>query len=420
MLSLIVFLSSAISVFATDETGPISSGDAEDPARAAITKILKMPIGTTTPEATFAFQFEKMSLDGDITQSAKNAMPAINIAAVVSSQDTGTTPEGSGIKTVIKETGSIFEIKNMDKNWPRAGIYIYNVTEDKTSYPALPGEDMSYSDAKYEFTVYVDNSPSGLYVAAIAAKIIVKDPSNYDSETRSKVDPTPGGDPEEEDDYSKVIFTNKFLKNLGGPDPSDENDVVLTVSKEVSGLAADQSKYFHFGVTVLDPETINAENRKYKAYVLNEKGEVVTNSNNAMNMYTDNDEYGKFIIFDAGQVREIHLTHGQKLAFMDLPVGSGFIVEEMAVPKFTPEYILTLNGKKDDAVVGSENSSLSTGKHFITEGSDAAGFTNMFRKVTPMGISVDILPYILMIAMALFIFILSITIRYRRRANCMQ
>ena len=400
-------LCTAVPVFAV--AGAAITGTEASPAQAAAAKLLKMPAGTTTPAATFTFNFTKISLDGNEDAEHLAGMPDIpskNIS--FSATDAGTT--SGGVKSVAKETSSLFA----SVVWPHAGVYIYSLTEHPDTYTITDSfkEQMSYSQANYELAVYVKDGTSGLYVSAIAASIEAEDAANQGSDLGDKVDPTPGGSPLVEGDYSKMIFTNDYTKTNGGTNP---DDTVLTVSKEVTGDFANRSKYFQFNITVNNPATITGNAGTYRAYVLDENDNNVTTTDNANSNALEEDiTHGVYIEFASGAEQIVHLKHGQRLSFTDLPVGAGFAVKEAATVGYTPSYILTVNGDTGNKVDGTDNTDLYFNTQYIGEGANTAAFTNTSASITPTGISMDTLPYIVLIGVVMLGVVVFVLAKCRR------
>ena len=384
---------------------PIIGTEAE-PAQAAATKMLVMPIGTTTPTATFTFDFAKKSMDESTAPAALAEMPAITSKSVsFTAADVGTTV--GGIKSVPKETASIF----VGVTWPHAGLYEYTVTERTDTFTSTSQNSMTFTDAVYDLKVYVDNGTNGLYIYAIAAVIVVTDPFNEDDNVGDKVDPTPGGDPTIDGDFSKMVFTNNFLRN-NGP------ETVLAISKTITGTGADRSKYFPFSVTVTNPATVNDPAKTYKAFVVQGTTTLQTITANAPagNIISGDDPRGPYIRFTTGVPLTVNLTDGQHLAFTDLPVGASFTATDQAAVDFTPSYRLTLNAVQGSVVAGAENSALSTGSHYITESyPDRADFNNTYKTIAVTGIFVDDLPYYAIIGVALLTLAGFVLFKSRRR-----
>ena len=392
-------------------------GTEENPAKAAITKVLKMTENTTIPNATFTFVFEPVSVD-DKPAAGTNmpGIPDISVSFDGSEKNIGT----GGEKAFFRETGDFLD----GVAWPDAGVYVYKVTEKQNTWTTPEGADykdkMSYSSASYNIEVYVDNKAdnSGTYVKYIAAILKVKDNGTEETD-EYKVDPTPG-DPCIEGDYSHMIFMNTYVKKTGGTDPTDPNDTVLEISKVVTGIKAEKDKYFQFSVKLFSSENGLVEGAKYKAYVVENVGgvdKVVTSSENGT--IAGSDKYGSYLELEVTNMTGnlVKLKHGQRLVFLDLPVGSSFSVLEYPTQYYKSSYTLIIDGGEPVYVTAM--------KEFIQHGipvsnlgesTNSVAFSNAFRPVTPTGISVDNLPYLMIIGVAAFALVgYMLAIRTRRK-----
>ena len=401
LLAMILTLSMATPAFATGE--PIY-GTESDPAVAAITKLLKMPIGTTTPDAEFNFEFKKKSVN-DSTDALDMAKMPLPVVAPLKIRD-GRVMESGGVKSVYLETPSLFG----GITWPHAGAFVYEVKEEQDNYIPVQGpgglpDKMTYSPALYEVSVYVKEkaSPGEYYVYAIAVKIIIADESNGSGV--GKVNPTPG-DPNVEGSYSGFIFTNHYLKDNGGTNPITNS--VLAVGKTVSGSYGDKTKYFQFSVEVTKPATVidlPGAPSTYKAYIVEKDAGgnpvVATNiDSNVADIAPANlgtDAEGKYIIFTTGQAQTVYLKHDQQLSFVNLQVGSGFKVNESAVVGYTPHIVLTAVGATNLDIPGAISTAHGTGDRYVGDFKSSAAFRNTAEDLTPTGISVSNLPFIILI-----------------------
>ena len=405
-LVLLLCASMIPAAFAAGE--PIYGKDG-NPPEAAATKMLVMPIGTNTPAASFTFKFKKDSYDGGSDAADLAKMPdLLDQTVTYTIADVGKTV--NGIKYVPKETPSLFK----NTSWLHAGVYSYLVSETKDTYAIADPfvEKMEYSKGVYKLTAYVRDGTSGPELYAIAATIVVNDDSNKTSAEGDKVDVSLGGDPNVTGDYSKMIFTNSYLKNNGGIDPAA--DSVLAISNAVTDGYGDKTKFFEFKVTVSNPETVTDITKTYKAYVMNANDDVITSTDNVSAGYIKSSTKGDYIEFKTGTELTVNLKHGQRLSFTDMPVGSSFAVTESAALSYTPSYILTLNGNTGTAVNGEPSKPLSIAKQYIGEEANAAAFTNMFKNIIITGVSVDDLPYIVLIGAALLTLAGFITINIRK------
>jgi len=389
-------MGSLTTVFAA--AGPISGTEA-NPAQAVITKELKMPDGTVTPAETFTFTLAKKDVDGDTTTAALATMPAIGSQTVTfTGAETGTT--ASGVKTVTGETASLFA----GVTFPHAGVYTYTVTEAAGSTTG-----MTYSQASYDVSVYVANGTSGLYVAAIGTTVVIVDHTGQ--AVGDKTDPTTSTNVSGA--YSAMVFTNTYVKKTGGTDVTDPADQTLAISKTVSGDYGDQTKYFAYSVTVT--QSALATGTTYKGYVV-ENGAVVTAAANGTIGGTDPTN-GAYISFPSGTAVTVNLKHGQTLAFIDNEVGSSYVAVESAVADYTADVSIVVNGATAIAIANpSANTSLSTSSRLIGENANTADFTNTYKTVTPMGIALNNLPFILMIVLAAGAFVAFVVVKSRKKA----
>ncbi len=410
-LAVVMCMGTVISAFAAGD--PIF-GTENAPAAAAITKNLIMPQGTTTPAATFTFQFSPVSVDDRTTSDDLNTMPAIGPTTIAfSASDTGTV--SAGAKNILKQSGDVLS----GISFPHAGVYVYNIEENSSVTGYTPGDNESYvfSPAQYTLTVYVKNGVSGLYVAAVASSITVNDSSNQASNPGDKVDPTPQpGDPNITGNYSKIIFTNTYSKTAGGVDPTDPNNHVLTIGKAVSGDYADRTKYFAFQITATQPGVVQGS-ATYKAYVLDSGNNVVTSEDNASNLLTDASDYS-YIEFTSGVTETVNLKHNQKLVFTDLHIGANYVAVESAVEHYTASAMVVENGLGPIQYFNSiENLSLSTSTKLIGENENSAAFTNTYRTITPTGVIINNLPFVMILILAAGAFAAFVVIKSRKKRN---
>ncbi|MDR2035501.1 MAG: hypothetical protein LBP91_02340 [Coriobacteriales bacterium] len=410
-LAMSMLFGGALPAYAAND--PIT-GTEQDPAAAAITKTLKMGEGVSTPEVTFSFAFTPVSVDGATSGADYNNMPPVSLKTVAFDPDTDTGTTASGIKTVSKETESLFGAIT----WPHAGVYIYDVVETQSlaSGTLSVQEKILYSSAKYRISVFVANGTSGLFVAAIGAEVAIIDTPDG-AEAGDKVDGRLGGDPEVSGDFSRIIFTNTYQKTTGTGDPLE---YVLAISKTVTMDNtidydfANRERYFDFEVTVTKSNANANATQTYKAYVLDTNGVNVTSAFNYTGTLEEDSTYGDYIEFTTASQATVHLKHGQYLSFVDLEVGATYSVTELAAPDFTPSCEQTIDDVATN-IPGTVNTNLSIPGTGITEGDDRADFTNVYKTVTPTGIGIDELPFFVLAGLALTGLVVFAALRYRRR-----
>ena len=409
MLAMALCIGTALPAFAAENT--YASGSEEKPAKAAITKILKMPAGTNTPGAKFTFKFKPVSVD-DKPDNGSN-MPAFKDIDIVFNGSEADVTEG-GVRSVVRESGNI--IDSLAKPWPHAGIYKYTVTELGGTYAIVDGDKewMTYSKASYDIEVIVENGEKGLYVAYITAtrKLTEDGEEIKDGE---KVNPTPGGNGVEYK-WSQMIFTNTYAKTNGGGEKNPKL-TVLEIGKEVTGMGANRDLYFKFEVAATKPAVgFEGKTPAYIAYVVDAAGNNVTSADNYTPLGTGKN--GSYILFKSGEALTVGLKHGQKLAFVDLPVGSGFTVNEQAAEFYTAKYTLVLDGKTPVVQENTDiNAALAIPGSSIGEKQNSVAYLNTRLNVTPTGISVDNLPFVIIIGLAALGLIGYAVAKSRRRAR---
>ena len=409
-LAIVLCLGTALPALAAGD--PVI-GSESNPAKVGITKLLTMPDGTTIPTATFTFNVSKVSKNDETDSTALAAMPSIGVSDGTGSNSvtyTAMDPNSvnNGVKSVYKETPDI--LSNI--TWPSAGVYVYEISEQNGSYLTTAEETMTYSPAKYNLSVYVKekSSGSGYYVYAVSAAITT--PDNGAQNGGDKVDPTPGTGGK----HSDLIFTNSYLKTSGGGDPTDLANQRVSISKLVVGDYAEKDRYFTYDLTVTQPTAVTGNAATYKAYVLNSSNAIVTSASHTSTAI-QTDSYGDYFTVTSGTQTSVMLKHGEKLVFTDVHIGATYVANEQGAVGYTPSAIVTVNGGTPENLSGSLGSSLSTNSRTIgDQGANTAAFTNTYRSdVTPTGIIIDNLPFILLLTVAVGALVLFVVVKARKR-----
>ena len=423
-LALIMCLST---VAYANDFGPVVTDDENYPVQVAITKIFRLPFGTTTPEAEFRFEATRISFDDDDSQATRDWMPTLNNLVLNFTAANTAEPDENHIMHLILETGNLFD----GVIFPDAGVYIYEIREIPNTNDAIdnnkPDEVLTYSPAVYTLRVYVANTAdnTGTYVRAVGA--IITHPDNPGQTEGFKVDPTPGGD-DENYYHSQMIFTNDYVKT-NGPDEPDEpdpiNESTLHVSKTVTGDLGNRNLYFNFTMHSLNiPILVENIPQYYRAYVVETTpgGDVVVTGeellNNADESQIGTDEGGlDFINISTTGPTTFRLKHNQRLVFVDTPVGTNYDVGEAAATGYWPSVIVTTDSVAADALTTAQaNMPLDTGLQFVGEKLNSAAFTNNRTSVVPTGLDMDNLPFFGMVGLPLLALIGLITIKARKRA----
>jgi len=426
-------------------------GTETDPAQAAITKVLQMPVGTTAPAATFKFTATPVSVSGTAYDSGNSTagippnMPDLNIPAAGLTYPGGTAATAdTNTATYTQETGDILD----GVVFPHAGIYVYTIAETSGTYPAATGETMVYSPAEYTLNVFVANGSSGPYVQAVGDVIATQD--NGSQDLNYKVDPTPGGDGTTYL-HSQMVFTNTFMRTHQGT-ITDPN---LEVSKKVTGSYADLTLYFEYTMKVTAPDVsydptpnlpdssmtpdpadpinnpplvpFTATAPTYTAYILDSAGAIITDPTpNSITGATFSTTTG-LITITSGTEFKYSLQNGQKLVFLDTPVGTTFTANETGTPGYEPSLTYAANNTSGAAATGTTTPAtpvagkdLSTGTLLVSEGNptpNKADYTNNLPDITPTGILISNLPFIIMIVVVVGALVAFIAVKSRKRKS---
>ena len=423
-IAMVVVLS--LSLLLTALAGPWSEGTGSgNPAKAALTKLFKTPVNTTNPGGSFRFVFTPLGMvenDVLITTNIATMPPipqqTISIAAGAAPADTTVFAVGDSI-SYVKESGDFLATLGPASWGNGEGIYRYRVeeVEAQSNIPIVNSlkETAVYSQAWYEIEIWVVEDPVTklLYAKYVYGKIVVTRVDEfYEGEDPGKLDPTPGGKNEHitvtiEDDFSQIIFTNKYWKTDGD---KEAKKTALEVTKTINGAGAVLTTYFNFTITVTQSSVIKPQ-QSYMAYVLDSSNNIVTDAQGRNGTYDGYEGANGYFTFVSGTPKTISLTNGQRLGFVDLHVGSLVAVQEAANNEYTPKYQRTFTTAQQEftGVAGSpwgfprNTEPLDVGPHYIEEGfnHNIVKYTNTRTGATPTGLDVDDLPYVILISLAI-------------------
>ena len=410
-----------------------SSGTGKDnPAKAVITKILKVPVGTTMPLTpageSFKFEFTKLGMvvnsgtttileNSDLVKSKMPSLGPITLAFeaadLVNARIYNIANAQGDVYAhyVAKQTGDILASINEANNWwdHGAGIYKYRLEETSETITLKANEKMSFSTAWYDIEVWVETDEDGtLFAKHIVAWIVEDHEDEYYEGDEGKVDPKPGEVGKNIEFLSQLIFTNKYWKTDGGGGFDVEN-ASLRIAKTTTGLGAQPDKRFVFNITVYQPEIID-DPQEYRAFVVDNYG-IVTD---LTDIYSGTAP-GGLITVKSGETLTVNLKDGDKVIFNDLHVGATVEVEEERDDNYVQKYRRTFSTPTSDPFEATgpvSDSSWSAwgfprnpgdlGPHFLPEGKNVniVQYTNTRQNATPTGLDVDDLPYIVMIGLA--------------------
>ena len=291
----------------------------------------------------------------------------------------GTDVLATGQTNIKKETGDIFR----EVNYTHAGEYVYTVAEKQNvgwnviQKNGSPIDFMTYDNRNYEMHVIVKNKTTGgTYISSVYFKQV--SPS-----VNGKVKPSESGTT-----YKYDLFTNIYRKNAGKitdpnePNPNkpnvskvDPNAKSLVIKKVVSGATADKSKDFTFKLTFTKASTETSQSITGKI-----------------------GETSKTFVY--GQETTITLRHDQSLVFDTIPAGTRYKLVETGSQGYTASAAYKENGASKNQA-GTVSTNFTQDSILIGEKPNDNTITNSLPDVTPTGLLIDNLPFILMIGLGL-------------------
>ena len=368
-----------VPTFADDNDVATAKATGETSAKVSINKVLNIAEGITTPEATFTFTFTPKtgtSSNGAPYETIDSSNGQITDKNVSYS---GTDVLATGQTNIKKETGDIFR----EVNYTHAGEYVYTVAEKQNvgwnviQKNGSPIDFMTYDNRNYEMHVIVKNKTTGgTYISSVYFKQV--SPS-----VNGKVKPSESGTT-----YKYDLFTNIYRKNAGKitdpnePNPNkpnvskvDPNAKSLVIKKVVSGATADKSNDFTFKLTFTKASTETSQSITGKI-----------------------GETSKTFVY--GQETTITLRHDQSLVFDTIPAGTRYKLVETGSQGYTASAAYKENGASKNQA-GTVSTNFTQDSILIGEKPNDNTITNSLPDVTPTGLLIDNLPFILMIGLGL-------------------
>ena len=368
-----------VPTFADDNDVATAKANGETSAKVSINKVLNIAEGITTPEATFTFTFTPKtgtSSNGAPYETIDSSNGQITDKNVSYS---GTDVLATGQTNIKKETGDIFR----EVNYTHAGEYVYTVAEKQNvgwkviQKNGSPIDFMTYDNRNYEMHVIVKNKTTGgTYISSVYFKQVSQS-------VNGKVKPSESGTT-----YKYDLFTNIYRKNAGKitdpnePNPNkpnvskvDPNAKSLVIKKVVSGATADKSKDFTFKLTFTKASTETSQSITGKI-----------------------GETSKTFVY--GQETTITLRHDQSLVFDTIPAGTRYKLVETGSQGYTASAAYKENGASKNQA-GTVSTNFTQDNILIGEKPNDNTITNSLPDVTPTGLLIDNLPFILMIGLGL-------------------
>ncbi len=277
------------------------------------------------------------------------------------------------------ETGSTTKVGEITfGTFTQAGKYVYTVKEGTANPTVTNGdhEKLIMSQAEYTMSVYVVEDGGTLKIDNI---IVDKVKDDQGGTVTGKIDigsePTTNG----------FRFENTYVQEAGTgttpstPDPDYTNSGSLNITKTVidaNTRAGEAGKNFEFTATFIFPAGTDA----------NTLGGVKAN--------------GTAITLASGGTHTFSLQDGKNVKFTGLPVGTKISVTEAATPNYKGSAQITINGADAGTVTASKyDEAITVSEKSLGQKKNAVDVTNSYNNVPIAGIIMNILPYVLMLAL---------------------
>ena len=373
LLSLAMVLTMSASVFAAGTRGDLdpSEGVANNGNTVVLTKEFNVPQGVAVPTDGFTFTAAPVTDSGE-DYLVTSGHPAINFGTI-SFSDASRVSESD---TKLVDTKSV-DLGSL--SYPKAGLYEWTITEDSTG----GNEDITYASESYTLRVYVKNGENGTEV-----DMITVEPEGGEKIDASQPDDDPSDDAdndgEDGNDGNSFRFVNNYKTDEVTENPSDEGDTekgAFELSKAVTGDYGDKTLKFKFVVNVTLPEVLPA-------------GKTAADYASGTQTFGDDDGF-------------VEIADGETFRIQTLPVGTTITVKEAASEHYTPSFEGKHTGATGTAEAfdgsAAENSELATATIVVGKTGAYVAYTNDFddTSVTPTGIVINNLPYVLLIGIAL-------------------
>lgn len=376
----ILSLLQAPNVLAENE---VASSQNEKNVIVKVNKELDIAEGITTPTATFTFKF--------VPKSGQNSanVPYETVTATNGTIPNRTVTYGAGDKlpegktAITKATDDIFA----GVNYANAGEYVYTVSEEQTGWTALANniDSLKFDTKTYEMHVFVKNKSQGTGTYISNVYFVDATAGSTTDPSAKKAGNTEPGTEAGSKVYKYDLFKNKYTKKAGktGDSPTVINPTAnaLTITKKVSGGLASKTKNFTFKLT-------------FKAASTDETGSYTGVKGSEQISFTKDVE------------KEFTLHDGESLVFADLPAGTKYTLKEEGTSGYTPSSVYKENGTQKNGTTGTQSQAYTVANVLVGEKENNNIVTNTLPEVTPTGLLIDNLPFIIMIGLGLFGFIL--------------
>ena len=332
----------------------------------------------------------------------------------------------SGFSPSAGGTSQTNSTKTGDITYTQAGVYTYRLTERIPgttdvlgTVPGTPVTGVTYDTAVYYVNVYVTNvlNDDGtpkldgfgnqvVNVSAITAWETTNsgnlDPMGQDNGGNGPIVNVPG-----QQDTGKIGITvpaanDGATRNISYPFLNDYRTANMTVSKLVTGDMADRNQAFTFTAGLMTPGgASDTGTYNYQKYDMGTDHAIGGTS------YAADTAIGTGTITNGGT---FSLTHNQYIQIIGLPAGERVTTTEGDVSGYRTTITVQHGTPGTLTTVGTNlTTNRTTGQQIIAVGTSAVNaqaFTNNKESVTPTGVILNILPYVLLGVVAIILVVI--------------
>jgi hypothetical protein len=399
-LSLTVASAMALGMFATSAFAA-GDGEALDELEQEVLVPVTYETNKTPQDAKFIVTMENMK-KADV--EAVNALGHIKTSAAADAStvtlkeadefSTYETVDFTGMNTYSDTAEAPYwhrETADLDFSnitWDAPGTYAYILTQEVASDPATHG--ITVDDSEFLYAATVARNAAGEYVlTGVVAYRITRGAGGTITALQKVTEPDDDDEAKTENDTSEP-GTFQFLNIALNTD--------LIITNHISGTGVTDDDYCEYHITIPEggDRLTLTKNQTFDYEITDEDGKVVKSGK----VYVDDDK--------SNTNNDFQLKDGETITIKDLPVGMIFEVEQK-----TTGYTTTSDytGTPSDGTTGPSISSSRPGTQYTigstsnsnaytVDGDNVGNFYNTKDVDAPTGISVDVIPYVLVLMAA--------------------
>lgn len=334
----VTMMAGSLSVFAAD--GSTTGGDLTNGDKVPVSKTVKVADGTTFSE--------KITIKAThVANSTNNPACPVAVGSVGPFSKELTVTQAAKT-TPVEDT---IDFSSLTK----PGLYTFSVVEETPT--AQGGGTWSVVDTtKYYLQVLVKSDGTKQYALSKGEDIVAAN---------------------SEDKADEAAFDNTYVKTSS-----------LEVSKAVVGDYADLDQDFDYEVTF---HNVAPNAAATVTWTKTDKAGATTTGELSLPAATAADPTVTYTF---------KLKATEKIVFSGLPTGATYDIKETGVANYKAKATLTTGSATSQIAEGALGADISKTGTLIDEGTNKAEFTNTYQEITITGVIMNVLPFVMMIAIA--------------------